>query len=188
MRWSFAPIALAGALLLAPLAARAQTAGVTVRLTGNLPAAAPLSSLLSLGAVCANSGTVSLPAGYAMVIPCNSVGQVVVSGSGSGGSVLSSVAPLTYVTPDSLSVGTTSTAMATAGKYTTSLQVCTLPASTTNVWLNVRGAAAVVGAGVPVFSGGGCANFGTQALPVPTAAINAITDNASAQTVTMAGG
>lgn len=107
---------------------------------------------------------------------------------GSGGGQLVTTPPLTYVTPDTVSVGTTSGSFAAAGKYTTSLQVCTLPSSSTNVWLNVRGAAAVVGAGVPVFSSGGCTNFGTQALPVPTAAINAITDSGSAQTVTVAGG
>jgi hypothetical protein len=103
------------------------------------------------------------------------------------GTVTTSVAPLTYATPDTLSVGTTSTALATAAQYKT-LQICTLPASTTNVWLNLRGAAAVASAGVPVFAGGGCTNLGTQALPMPTAAINAITDSVSAQTVTLAGG
>lgn len=108
-------------------------------------------------------------------------------GGGGGGAVTTSVTPLTYATPDTLSVGTASTALATAAQYK-ALQVCTLPASTTNVWLNLRGAAAVAGAGVPVFSGGGCTNLGTQALPMPTTAINAITDAGSAQTVTLAGG
>lgn len=115
-------------------------------------------------------------------------GNLCVGDSGGGGDVTVSVAPLTYVTPDSVSVGTTSGTLAASGKYKTSLQVCTLPASTTNVWLNPRGAAAVVSAGIPVFAGGRCTNFGTQALPVPTAAITAITDSGSAQTVTMAGG
>ena len=95
---------------------------------------------------------------------------------------------LAFTASTSVSVATTSGTLATAGAYIKTLQVCTLPASTTNVWLNPTGAAAVVGAGIPVYLGGGCTFFGSGGLPLPTAAITAITDSGSAQTVVLAGG
>jgi hypothetical protein len=106
-------------------------------------------------------------------------------GSASGSSPPASVGA--YTASTTVSAGTTSGTLATAGQFTTALQLCTLPASTTNVWLNVKGAAAVVGQGVPVFFGGGCTNFGSTMLPMPTAAINAITDSGSSQALTEAG-
>jgi hypothetical protein len=96
--------------------------------------------------------------------------------------------PLAYVAPDTATVGVASGLLAAAGAYGTALRVCTLPGSSTNVWLNVHGAAAVVGAGIEVPDAGGCATFGHGALPLPAASINAITDAGSPQTVTLAGG
>ncbi len=96
--------------------------------------------------------------------------------------------PLTYITSASASVGTSSGQIAAAGVYTRTFQVCTLPTATTNVWINSTGAAAVVGSGIPVYFGGGCAFFGPNGLPVPTAAITAITDGGIAQTVSITGG
>ena len=101
--------------------------------------------------------------------------------------ISASATPLAYATSGSSSVGTTSGTLAAAGAYTKALQICTLPASTTNVWLNVKGGAAVVSAGVPVWAAGGCVAFGGT-LPIPTTAITAITDGGTSQTVTLAGG
>jgi len=95
---------------------------------------------------------------------------------------------LAYGGSTSASVATTSGTLVSAGAYKRALQVCTLPTSTTNVWLNSAGAAAVVNTGIPVAAGGGCANFGNIGFPIPSAAITAITDSGSAQTVTLAGG
>lgn len=96
--------------------------------------------------------------------------------------------PLSYLTSTSVSVATTSTLLVPAAAYSSSLQVCTLPGSTTNVWLNASGGAATVDSGIPVFAGGGCTTFGTGALPIPTGPIYAITDGGSAQTVVLSGG
>lgn len=97
-------------------------------------------------------------------------------------------AALVYHGPDTASVGTASGSLVAAGVYSYKLQICTLNGSSSNVWLNVHGGTAVVQTGVPVWAGGGCTNFGTDALPMPQSAINAITDSGSAQTVTLAGG
>lgn len=95
---------------------------------------------------------------------------------------------LAYTASTSASVATTSGTLVTAAQYKRALQICTLPTSTTNVWLNVTGAAAVVSTGVLVYGGGGCVNFGNIGFPIPTAAITAITDSGSTQTVILAGG
>jgi hypothetical protein len=108
-------------------------------------------------------------------------------GTGPGGAVTSTVAPLAYSGSTSASVGTTSTQIAAAGAYTTALTVTTLPASTTNVWLGI-GVPAVVGTGILVQAGGGGFSFGGPGAPIPTGAINAITDGGSAQSVALAGG
>lgn len=104
-------------------------------------------------------------------------------GGTSGGSV-----PLAYSTTLTKSVATTSGTLISAGTYTRALQICTLPTSTTNIWLNASGGTAVVNEGIPVWAGGGCTNFGTVDLPMPTAAITAITDSGSSQSVTIGGG
>ena len=119
----------------------------------------------------------------------NAAGKSVACGTGSGGGSIPVVAaPLTYTASTSASVATASGTLVTAGLYTRALQICTLPTSTTNVWLNVTGGAAAVSTGVLVYGGGGCVSFGGIAFPVPTAAITAITDSGSTQTVILAGG
>ena len=95
---------------------------------------------------------------------------------------------IAYSASTSISVATTSGAFVAAGAYVHMLQVCTLPASTSNVWLNPTGGTAVVGSGVLVASAGKCVNFGTTGLPMPIGAVTAITDNASAQSVAVTGG
>ena len=97
-------------------------------------------------------------------------------------------AVLAYTTSGSGSAATTSGSLVTAGQFTRVLQIQTLPTSTTNVWLNITGGAATVNSGICVASGGGSVIFGGPALPMPTAAITAITDGTSAQTVLIVGG
>jgi hypothetical protein len=118
------------------------------------------------------------------------------SGTGNGSVVavlksvqakLGSVKAVTYAGSPSASVGTTSGTLVTAGAYTTILEVCTLPGSIANVWLRPDGGTAAPNQGIPVFANGGCTSFGTPALPIPTANINAMTDGGVAQTVTLAG-
>ena len=95
---------------------------------------------------------------------------------------------LAYSGASSATVGTTSAILIAAGTYTRILTICTLPTSTSNVWVRADGGTAASGTGLPVFAGGGCTTFGTQAQPLPTAAITAITDGSAAQTVTLSGG
>ena len=107
----------------------------------------------------------------------------------SGPVTLAPPLPLAYAAPATVSVGTASTAVAAAGAYSRTLQVCTAPASTTNVWINPAGGAAVVGSGVFVpKAAASCPTFGTIDLPMPTGAITGITDGVSAQNVTLTGG
>lgn len=183
IRKAWAAVLIVGVVALAALPARAQN--TTVRLTGSPPASMQFGGYTM--PLCANQGISSLPSGDGEVFQCDAEGRLLVDAGGGGGSVTIAPPTLTYAAPDTASIGTTSTALATAAQYKT-LQICTLPASTTNVWLNLRGAAAVASAGVPVLAAGNCTNLGTQALPMPTTAINAITDGVTAQTVTLAGG
>jgi len=96
--------------------------------------------------------------------------------------------PLTYLPSTSISVGTTSGQFLASGVYTRVLEICTLPSSTSNVWIDPSGGTAAVGSGLLVAAGGGCLNFGGVVLPIPTAAITAITDGSSAQSVSVGGG
>jgi hypothetical protein len=98
------------------------------------------------------------------------------------------VAPLTYSGAPTASVTTGSTTIASSGTYTRALTITTLPASTTNVWLNVSCGAAVVGSGILLSGGGGGFSFGGPAAPIPTCPITAITDGVVPQTVALAGG
>ena len=97
--------------------------------------------------------------------------------------------PLAYIAPVTASVATSSGILFAAGTYLTAVLVCTLPSSTSNVWINPAGGTATASLGVRVPSAGGCATFGgSSSLPLPTVAPTAITDGASAQTVTLTGG
>lgn len=104
-------------------------------------------------------------------------------------SLLAAQATLTYTVSTPVTIKTTSTpvVLPTISKV---LQVCTLPGSSSNVWINpVPNGVAVVNSGIPVFSGGGCTNFGVgAALPIPTNGFSAITDGASPQSLALAGG
>ena len=101
-----------------------------------------------------------------------------------------SAGPLAYSLSTSASVGTSSGTLLAAGAANRALLICTLPASSANVWLNLTGGAAVASAGVAVPGGGGCALLSSGGpLPLPAAtAITAITDGGSSQTVTISGG
>jgi hypothetical protein len=68
------------------------------------------------------------------------------------------------------------------------MQLCTSLTSTANVYVNPTGGTAVVGQNIYIASAGGCANFGTAALPMPTASATAITDGVAAQTLLASGG
>ena len=96
--------------------------------------------------------------------------------------------PLAYSGSASATVGTSSGVLFAPGTYSRMVQVCTLPASTANVWLRLDGSAAAANTGVVVQSGGGCAYIGPAFLPLPTANVTAITDGGVSQTVTLAGG
>ena len=95
---------------------------------------------------------------------------------------------LTYSGAASATAGTSSATLIAAGAYTRILTICTLPTSSSNVWVRADGGTAASGTGLPIYAGGGCTTFGTQAQPMPTAAITAITDGTASQTVTLAGG
>jgi hypothetical protein len=98
------------------------------------------------------------------------------------------VPKLAYTLSSSISVGTSSGQLIGAGAVLSKLMVCTLPASTTNVWLNLTGNAAIVGSGAIVYAAGGCTFLGGPALPLPTTAITAVTDGGNAQNITLTGG
>jgi N-acetyl-gamma-glutamylphosphate reductase len=96
-----------------------------------------------------------------------------------------------YAPATSVSAGTASTLLIAApGTYPTRLIICTLPASTTAVWLDASPTGvAVVGSGALVPSGGGCFVFSnTGQFPVPRNAIYGITAGGSAQPLSVFGG
>ena len=106
--------------------------------------------------------------------------QVVNTGApGSGGTVTANPpAPITYATsPDSYSVGTSSAQLFAAGAYSNVAFLRTLTSQSCNVWLNIHGGTAAVGTGIEVTSAGGWVSFGSEGLPIPTAAVFAISDN-----------
>jgi hypothetical protein len=97
--------------------------------------------------------------------------------------------PQTYAASSAATVNTTSGLLFSAGAFQRFLQICTLPGSTGNVWLNLAGGTAVVSQGTIVYANGGCTTFsGGGPLPVPKSQVNAITDGGSAQSVAYAGG
>jgi hypothetical protein len=134
--------------------------------------------------------TINLNSGQFSTLQLTTAGRLMVDTGGSSPSAPSYVTTpaLTYAAPGSASVATTSGVLAASGAYTRTLTVCTLPTSTSNVWMNAAGGTATVNSGLPVYAGGGCVGFGGSGLPLPTTAISAITDGASAQPVTLAGG
>jgi hypothetical protein len=97
--------------------------------------------------------------------------------------------PINYTLSTSASVGTTSGQLIPPGAAGNVLQICTLPGSGSNVWLNpVLNGTAVVDQGIPVWANGGCAYFGPGGWPMPKAGLQAITDGVSSQTVSVVGG
>lgn len=101
---------------------------------------------------------------------------------GNGGAcVTTTPAATTPTISTSAVVGTTSAQLFAVAAITSSATVCTLPNSIANVWLNITGGAAVVGAGLPVFANGGCSPVSSKLQ------VNAVSDNGQT-TVTLAGG
>jgi hypothetical protein len=117
---------------------------------------------------------------------------VTISGSlpsfGSTQTVNVTASTMSYATSGTASVGTSSGTLVTSGTYSTNLLICTLPGSTTHVWLNLTGGTAVVNSGAEVPENGGCFPFTTGGMHIPSSNITAITDSGSAQTVTVNGG
>lgn len=98
------------------------------------------------------------------------------------------ILPLTYQNPAPATVSTTSEVLVTAGQFSRSLTIATLPGSTTSVWLNPSGELAIVGSGHLVAADGGSFTFGSAGTPIPTGPITAITDGDTPQPVALAGG
>jgi len=118
---------------------------------------------------------------------------VTIQGNASGvavpvtGSVTSTpgTTTLSYASPTSVSVPTSSTTILGSGTYTHFISLCTSPTSTGNVWLNLAGGAATTNVGISLAAGGGCEVWtGTN---MPTAAITGISDSGT-NTVTIQGG
>lgn len=103
-------------------------------------------------------------------------------------SALAQVPPLTYNGTITATVSTSSQILIPAGLFQKVLQLCTLPGSSANVWLNPSGGTAVVNQGLPIRANFGCINFGSDILPLPKGPITAITDGGSPQTVSLGGG
>ena len=95
---------------------------------------------------------------------------------------------LTYSGPATLTVNTTSGVLIASGAYTRSVTIQTLPNSTGNIFLRSDGSAAVVNTGQCCIAGGGAYTWGTDAVPLPTGNITAITDGGTSQTIMVAGG
>jgi hypothetical protein len=92
--------------------------------------------------------------------------------------------PLSYSNSTSGTVAATSGTLVSAGAYTHTLQIWNNGSAT--IWLNPTGSAAVVGSGAPIPAGGALI-FGAVDLPIPTAAITAISTTGSVS-VSMVGG
>lgn len=99
-----------------------------------------------------------------------------------------SIPPLVYTGGAVASVGITTGVLVTAGQYKRALVITSLPGSINPVWLRADGQNAVIRTGILLAPNGGSVVFGNAAFPIPTAAINAITEGASAVNVTLAGG
>jgi hypothetical protein len=93
-------------------------------------------------------------------------------------------APLSYSSSTSGTVAATSGTLVSAGAFTHTLQIWNN--GTATIWLNPTGSAAVVGAGAPIPAGGALI-FGAIDLPIPTAAITAISSLGSVS-VSIVGG
>jgi hypothetical protein len=104
------------------------------------------------------------------------------------GNLKTIVPPLLYSLSTSGTVTPGGGTLVAAGLVARSLVVTTPLNSTANVWLNVTGGAPVVGAGIPVWAGGGDVAFGDGAQPLPLGPITAITDGTAPVIVALSGG
>lgn len=145
-----------------------------------------LTMVTSLASIVANTGTVAgaVSGGHVQA----TIATPLPAGINAIGSVATTIPGLTYGSTVTGTVGTGSSTLVAAGTFARTLLISTLPTSTTNVWLNPSGGAAAVGSGLMVAAGGGSVVFGTQAQPMPTGNITAITDGGSSQPVALCGG
>jgi hypothetical protein len=186
-------------------ASQATAANQTAGNTSLASILAGLSSLATGALQTAGNTTLTAISGYlATLAGAVSAGKVAVSGTfwqatqpvslaslpalAAGSAIIGAVGvpTLAYSSMSSVNVGTTSTSVATAGQFGTSLTITTLPASTTNIW--VAAGPAVVGQGWLIAAGGASITFGPGGIPMPTGAIYAITDGSASQPVAIAGG
>jgi hypothetical protein len=117
-------------------------------------------------------GGVSTPTSNSNPLPV-----AVVSGNGN---------KLTYQAPQVATVAPSSTSIVTAGAFVSLIVLHLSSPANATVWLNPSGGAAVVGQGIPLIAGAPPVTFGTPSLPLPTAAITAISEGVS-QNVSIVG-
>ena len=101
--------------------------------------------------------------------------------------ITQAVAPLAYIGANAATVHTTSGTLIPVGSFTRTFTISTLPGSPGNIWLNPTGPAAASTWGF-VPANGGSFTFGTEAFPLPTTPLMALTDGGGDQVVTIAGG
>lgn len=126
-----------------------------------------------------NSSLFSGTGGYQPILADPTTGYlgVILEGTSSSGGTISYAPPAAPV-----SVTTSSTLILAAGVYSKFLALCTTPPTVVNVWLNLAGTQAILGAGIYIPASGGCV-----VIPPPTAAIYGISSSGTA-TVTVQGG
>lgn len=138
------------------------------------------------------AGTLQAPftpmIGQLVIVPQGNI--ALAQGSQFNASVASqeSVPNLSYTGPFSGFVGSGSAVLVASGTYRRTFTVQTLPGSTSNVWLRPDGSTAASGTGCLAQAGGGAYTFGTNAAPLPTANVTAISDGPSGQAVLISGG
>jgi hypothetical protein len=137
------------------------------------------------------AGTLQAPftplVGQLVTVPQGNI-SLAVGSQFSAGPSPASVPSLSYAEPSSGFVGSGSAVLVASGTYSRTFTVQTLPNSTTNVWLRPDGSTAVPNTGCLVQAGGGAYTFGTNAAPLPTANVTAVSDNSGGQAVLISGG
>lgn len=179
--------------------ASAQTTGngslatIATNTSGSATASAQATGNTSLATIVTNTTGLATASGQttgngSAATTATNTGTIAGAVSGGKMQIQATVPTLAYSAPTTGTAGTSSGTLIAAGAFTRILTIATLPASTTNVWLNPAGGASVVGQGHLVGAGGGSWTYGTAASPMPTTLITAITDGGGGQTVTITGG
>jgi hypothetical protein len=161
------------------------------------PVTAPWGTLTVFG-VTDVSGNAMVPPGTLQSPYTPAVGQIVTVPQGNialvvgsqfnAGPAPAAIPALSYIEPSFGFVGNISAVLVAAGTYSRALTIQTLPGSTSNVWLRLDGSIAASETGCLVAASGGIYTFGTNAAPLPTGNITAISDGLGGQTVLISGG